>query len=88
MTRSIWKGFFIKSSYIKTDIKNKKKIYIWSRGSSIPSTLLNQTVFVYNGKIFKKLNITRDKIGYKFGCFIFTRTKPKQLKKKHNKKKK
>jgi len=40
-------------------------------------------VFVYNGKIFKKIYISRDNVGYKFGEFVFTKKSPKKIKKKN-----
>lgn len=70
MSRSSWKGFYVSKSVLKN--KNKK---IWSRNSTIPFSYLNKKIFVYNGKEFKSLFITEEKIGFKFGEFIFTRTK-------------
>jgi small subunit ribosomal protein S19 len=71
MSRSKWKGAFCKLNSLK--FKVKKNLKIWSRSSSIPFFLLGKIVFVYNGKDFKKIFITREKIGYKFGEFSFTR---------------
>jgi small subunit ribosomal protein S19 len=86
MSRAIWKGLFCdilinKKSYFE----NKKKIEIMSRQSSIPGFLLNKTVFIHNGKTYKKLVVTREKLGYKFGEFAFTKIKAKT--KEVNKKK-
>jgi small subunit ribosomal protein S19 len=69
MSRSKWKGHFFDYSLAV----NKKTIKVWSRQSSIPFYLLNQYVFIHNGKEFKKIFITREKIGFKFGEFVFTR---------------
>jgi small subunit ribosomal protein S19 len=69
MSRAKWKGYFFDSSVFS----NKKSIKVWSRKSSIPFYLLNQYVLVHNGKEFKKIFITREKIGFKFGEFAFTR---------------
>jgi small subunit ribosomal protein S19 len=77
MSRSIWKGLFCDISINKNNIENRKKIEIWSRQSAIPSFLMDKTVFVHNGKTFKKIIITREKIGYKFGEFAFTKIKAK-----------
>lgn len=84
MSRSIWKGLFCDLSIIKKNLKSNKKIEIWSRQSSIPKFLLNKTVFIHNGKTHKKLLITREKLGYKFGEFAFTKIKAKkrEIKKK------
>jgi len=35
--------------------------------------LIGKNVFIYNGKVFKKVSITREKVGYKFGDFCSTR---------------
>jgi small subunit ribosomal protein S19 len=84
MTRSIWKENVIHTSLLRNSRKNKRIIKVWSRSSVIPQFLQDSTVSVHNGKTFKKLNITREKIGFKFGAFIKTRTKPgsEKLKKK------
>ncbi len=55
---------------------------VWSRTSVIPSFLLGATVWVHNGKEFKKVLITEDKIGYKFGEFSTTRKRSVYKKKK------
>jgi ribosomal protein S19 len=89
MTRSIWKGPFLDALFLKplagANLSNK----IWSRASTIPAFLLGQTVLVHSGKDFKTVLITREKIGFKFGAFVVTRTftnKYKNLKTKKKKK--
>lgn len=72
MSRSIWKGPFIDPKILKNK-KQKVNYKIWSRSSVIPSSLIGETVFVHNGKEFKRVSITREKIGFKFGEFSFTR---------------
>jgi len=72
MSRSKWKGSFIAKFLLKKNYIFREKNKIWARNSIIPFFLLNKSVVVYNGKFFKKLFITREKIGYKFGEFIFT----------------
>jgi len=54
MSRSVWKGLFCSLKINKRLLGDKKRIEIWSRQSSIPGFLLNKTVFVHNGKTFKK----------------------------------
>lgn len=71
MSRSNWKGAFIKKISNKTI--SSKKITIWTRESAIPLCLLDNYVHIYNGKSFKKIKITREKIGYKFGEFAYTK---------------
>lgn len=86
MSRSKWKQPFIKISVIK-DIFFKKTKKIFSKASTIPAILLYQTVQVYNGKIFKSITITREKVGFKFGEFVSTRkSKKTNLILKNNKK--
>lgn len=73
MTRSIWKGNFIDSKLSNSLAQNKMKNKIWSRSSTIPESLLNKIVFIYNGKTFVKCFVSREKIGFKFGEFSPTR---------------
>lgn len=84
MSRSIWKGLYCSLAINKNILKSKKKINIWSRESCIPGFLLNKDVFIHNGKSFKKVLITREKLGYKFGEFASTKVhrKPKKKVKK------
>ena len=85
MTRSIWKEPFIANSLFKSKLFYKKTIKVWSRRSVIPSFLINTTVLVHTGQTFKKLTITRDCVGFKFGDFVNTRkftAKNKKIKKK------
>ena len=78
MSKSKWKQPFLKISLIK-DIFLKKTKKVFSKSSTIPSLLLYQTVQVYNGKTFKSINITREKIGFKFGEFVKTRKSKKVI---------
>lgn len=90
MSRSKWKFHYIHNSILRLsnilDFNNQQKIRkikkIWSRSSTIPSFLLGATVWVHNGKEFKKVLITEDKIGYKFGEFSTTRKRSVYKKKK------
>lgn len=84
MSRSSWKGHFINSGFFK---QKTKKILIWSKDTTITGDLKGQTVFVYNGKDFKKVFITGAKIGFKFGQFVFTRTYTQKYKIINKKKK-
>ena len=86
MTRSAWKGPYVASSiFKKIGVKRNKNIQIWSRNSVIPEFLIGQTVSVHNGKEFKNVTVTREKIGFKFGEFSLTRKY--NVKKKVSKKK-
>jgi len=77
MSRSKWKISFFDQSLLKSS--NKK---ISARSSVIPSCLINKPIFIYTGLVFKKIYITRDKVGYKIGEFAFTRgRKSKKIKK-------
>jgi ribosomal protein S19 len=81
MSRSKWKGNFIDNALFKqkgSDLNRLPKI--WSRRSVISSFFLNKKVLIYTGKEFKKILITRDKIGYKFGALCFTRKHKAKLK--------
>ena len=82
MSRSSWKGFFLKRFLLK-----KVPHKIWSRNCSIPFHCVGQKVLVYNGKNFKKIFITKEKVGYKFGDFAFTRSFTKKILKTKKQKK-
>lgn len=71
MSRSKWKGPF---SQI---LKKKKILYVWSRDSIIPAFLIGCFVYIHFGIGFKKVLITREKVGLKFGLFAKTRKKTK-----------
>lgn len=79
MSRSKWKFSFFDKAIWKNifKIKLKKKINIfkkiYSRSSSIPKIFVNSNVSIHKGKVFKKLNISKFLIGYKFGEFSFSR---------------
>lgn len=75
MSRSIWKGKFFDTCLLKNSLKK-----VWCRSSTIPFFLLGKKVLVYNGKSFKRIYISREKIGYKFGSFVFTRQYTKKIK--------
>jgi small subunit ribosomal protein S19 len=87
MSRAKWKGLFIEKFLLKKKFFNRNQKKIWSRRSTIPSILIGQKVLVYNGKEFKKIFINREKIGYKFGDFSFTRKHTKKIMKVVKKKK-
>jgi len=70
MNRSKWKGNFVSRFLIKKELHLSK---IWTRNSVIPAKLVGLSVSVYNGQFFKKVVITQEKIGFKFGDFVLTR---------------
>ena len=87
MSRSKWKGLFLDKSIInlnnKVKIKDKLFFKVYCRSSSIPHFLTNKYILIYDGKEFKKVFVNRDKIGFKFGEFSYTRKKnKKKIKKK------
>ncbi len=75
MSRSKWKGPFIHLKNLKKKLPTNKLTKIWSRDTVILSSFVNHKFLVHNGKIFKILLITREKVGYKFGEFCTTRAK-------------
>lgn len=82
MSRVKWKGPFMDKCVFKKNIK-KSWLKIWSRRSVISASFIGKTVLVYSGKVFRKIFITREKVGFKFGEFCLTRTRiPKNYKKK------
>lgn len=82
MSRSVWKGPFVSLKTISSHPVKPTKI--WLKSLAICEKLIGKFVFIYNGKIFKKVFITREKVGFKFGEFITTRSF--NFSKKHKKK--
>jgi ribosomal protein S19 len=83
MSRAKWKVPYLDITRIRNIFFKTRKTQ--ARSSTIPFILLNKYVEVHNGKKYKKILITRNKIGYKFGEFASTRILP--IKKKKNKRK-
>lgn len=75
MSRSKWKGPFIHYKLLKKKYLKNKLYKIWSRDSIILSHFINYKFLICCGNIFKKLVISREKVGYKFGEFCTTRAK-------------
>jgi small subunit ribosomal protein S19 len=74
MSRSSWKLRYLPEAIIRLKKLTAHKVpEIWSRSAVIPSFLVDRTVKIHTGKEFKNLKVTEDKVGYKFGEFIFTR---------------
>lgn len=69
MSRSKWKGPFLKAGLIK----KKQLPLITPRNSTIPATCLGKFISIYTGKEYKKIFISKEKIGLKFGTFAYTR---------------
>ena len=81
MSRSKWKGPFLQTSLITKKPAN----FIIPRNSSIPAICLGKFLNIHTGKEFKKIFISKEKIGLKFGTFVYTyksKTKTKIVKKK------
>jgi len=72
MSKSTWKLNYLPKTITK-QLKKKKNLNIWTRDAVIPSFLVNRLVKVYNGKEYKTIKITQEKIGFKFGEFAHTR---------------
>ena len=85
MNRATWKKPYVAFFLLKK--KNLRKNFkVWSRNSTIPSFLINKVVNIHTGKIFRRIFVTRDMIGFKFGEFVYTRTLKSKIKKKKKKK--
>ena len=57
----------------KQILQNKKNLKTYKRASYILQEYLDHIIYVYNGMSFKKVRITEDMIGTKFGQYVFTR---------------
>lgn len=86
MTRSLWKGPFIKTTLLKqvyNQQKNKvsfQSIKVWSRNSVIFPSFVGIVFEVYNGKKFLVVLVKKSMVGLKFGEFVLTRKLTKHKK--------
>jgi len=80
MARSKKKIPYISFEIFKKDLKKKNSITCFKRNSLIPLCLLNKKVFIYNGKRFPIVTITKNHLGFKLGEFSFTRRTTKTKK--------
>lgn len=92
MVRSIWKpkNFFIRKAALKINKKKYtfKKFKIFNANFFITADLLGYMFFVYNGNKFRKIIISKDKIGFLLSSLIITRFNDGSLHTKKKKKKK
>ena len=75
MSRSKWKGPYVDSQLLE-ELKHytkSKNIFTKSRNSHVIPCFVNKVLNVYNGKIYQKLIITEEMVGYKLGEFVPTR---------------
>ena len=76
MARSLNKGPYISASLYKKIKKTNidTSIQTRDRRSTIIPMMLGRHIEVYNGKVYKRVYISEDKLGYKLGEFSETRT--------------
>lgn len=88
MKRSLWKLPFIHSVFFKKRPLHKNFNKFVFRNSVIPLNCLNKNIKVYNGIWFLNIDITKHKIGRKFGEFSFTKRCDAQIQSRRKTKKK
>lgn len=69
MKRSNWKGPFFKKN------NSTERLITLPRNYEITSKIVGSIYDVYSGRVFTKLTVTDDMIGYKVGEFVPTRKK-------------
>lgn len=69
MNRSKWKGPFVSKSKQITG-----KIITAQRNREITLSLVGSVVWVHNGRVLTKIEITEKMVGYKLGSFAPTRS--------------
>jgi ribosomal protein S19 len=91
MSRSKWKGpVFDEKILYKITLPNVFKDWnkkIVRRNCNLPVVYSEEKVLIYNGKTFKKVFLTKEKVGFKTGMFSNTRKFVKTNIKKYIKKK-
>lgn len=74
MSRAKWKGPVLDLKILSLN-KKKKEIFTKSRHVNIIPKFVGLTINVYNGKVYTKVKISEDMVGYKLGEFSPTRKK-------------
>ena len=90
MSRSIWKGPYVDEK-LKKKVEESKKtraIYTSSRATTIVHSFLDRIFYIYNGKQYFKLYVTKDHLGFKLGEFCYSKKRCVYKNKKKGKKKK
>lgn len=82
MSRAYWKGPVVQKNFFNK-YYNKNHFNIWSRNMTILDIFLEKTFFIHNGHEYKRLYITRERLGFKFGSFAWTRQNYKKKIKKY-----
>ncbi len=82
-TFDVWKNIILVKQNILKKVSKKNKFF---RSSSIPNCFTSLRINLHKGNIFKKIFVTKQLVGYKFGEFSFSR-KPFFYPKKDVKKK-
>lgn len=72
LAKITWKGVNIKQKQNSRQLKPSfDKIFM--KCNTILPKFINKYIVIYNGKIFNKILITEDMVGYKIGEFLRTR---------------
>jgi len=77
MGRSLKKGPYVDLrllSKVEKQGKVKDAIKTWSRDCTVVPEFIGSTFLVHNGKLFAKVYITEEMVGFKLGEFAPTRT--------------
>ncbi len=87
MVRSKWKSSHLSLGSLKTlshfqaGLERPRSVLIWSKSSTITPGMVGLTVEVYDGRQHVPVYVTDNKIGYKFGHFVTSRTFRSHIKK-------
>ena len=87
MASSSWKpnylnlGDFRTLAQLQSGVQKSRSIFIWSKASVITPGMVGLTAQVYDGRQHVPVYVTDNKIGYKFGHFVTTRTFRSHIKK-------
>lgn len=81
MSRSKWKIPVV-------DLRKRKgyKLIVWKRSNQLLFQNLDKTVMIHDGKVLRKSRPEKQKAGFKFGVFSFTRKHTRKITSKINKK--
>lgn len=88
MKRAVWKLPFIHNVFFKKRLLVKKLFNFKLRNSSIPYSLVDKRIRIYNGIWFLSHDVALNTVGFKLGEFSFTKRCDTQIHLKSKSKKK
>ena len=64
---------YLNHNLLKTIEKKNNEFHLYDKSLFILPKYINKRFYIYTGKIFMKLTIYPEMVGYRFGNFVYTK---------------